>query len=120
MEAKMQVPETIFMPDVGCFVNNVSAARTRPDDIPYHREKKPCVWEWISVKDMLPPPYTAVLTCNINGVSQDERDPIIGAWQNENGLIWFEPWRDNEITPTHWMPLPDPPSGAPISVEEAT
>jgi len=70
--------------------------------------------KWISVEERLPVANNAVLTCDMNGICQDERDPLVGAWQNEDGgVLWFRVWfPDSEgwgLTPTHWMPLPDPP-----------
>ena len=69
--------------------------------------------EWISVEDRLPKPYRAVLTCNAKGICQDERDPLVGAWQNEGEMFWFRVWcpkPGQRLTPTHWMPLPEPPA----------
>ena len=62
--------------------------------------------EWISVKDRLPVQYTPVLCCDVNGICQDERDPVISAYCDG---IWIEPWGKKEYIITHWQPLPEPP-----------
>lgn len=65
---------------------------------------------WIPVSKQLPELGTAVLTCNIDGISYDEREPFIG-YINESDRKWYRPWTNpaQELTPTHWMPLPDIP-----------
>jgi hypothetical protein len=66
--------------------------------------------QWISVKDRLPEIGDAVLTCNTGGISSDEREPLIG-FIEEKDKKWYRPWvvPSQELTPTHWMPFPDPP-----------
>lgn len=57
--------------------------------------------EWISVKDRLPEQYSFVLSFNGLGV----------------GEAFFDGWRflgackDEILSTTHWMPLPEPPKG---------
>jgi len=73
---------------------------------------------WISVKDKLPPVDVPVWIYDpeIGG-------PIIGGrsdggegwlWCECYGQHWYDGWQasdfeQDDITPTHWMPLPDPP-----------
>jgi hypothetical protein len=61
--------------------------------------------EWISVNDKLPGKGDPVLTCDINGICMDEREPVIG-FIDEGDNKWYMTWTECELTPTHWMPLP--------------
>lgn len=58
------------------------------------------VQEWISVKDRLPEKNTDVLIYNI--------EEYIGSDFLTKDGKWF--WNE-ELPPTHWMPLPEPPKG---------
>lgn len=72
--------------------------------------------EWISVKDRLPQKEEAVLMafwCEENG----HGNMAVGFCREEYGHIgWFSFtdesfYTDCDATPTHWMPLPEPPGG---------
>lgn len=60
---------------------------------------------WVSVLDRLPAPHDYVLTyCTA--------DPIdIGYLSALGDGVWFRAVDDYPIDPTHWMPLPSPPTG---------
>ena len=58
------------------------------------------VQEWISVNDRLPEKNTDVLIYNI--------EEYIGSDFLTKDGKWF--WNE-ELPPTHWMPLPEPPKG---------
>lgn len=53
---------------------------------------------------------------------EEDGDPVIGAFVDFKGKEpsgYHNGWFDNisgqyEITPTHWMPLPDPPTAEPV------
>jgi hypothetical protein len=81
--------------------------------------------EWIKVSDNIPLPNTAVLLCLVDGETQDDRDARIGWWEElenpqhypRDRMVWTyaapNVWNRIECvrgrTPTHWMPLPEPP-----------
>jgi len=54
---------------------------------------------WISVKERLPEDGVQVLVCD------SETSPCIGWYRKEQDQ--FFGW-DNDLFPTHWMPLPEP------------
>ena len=58
------------------------------------------VQEWISVDDRLPEKNTDVLIYNIEEYIGSDFLTKYGKW------FWNE-----ELPPTHWMPLPEPPKG---------
>ena len=58
------------------------------------------VQEWISVKDRLPEKNADVLIYNI--------EEYVGTDFLTKDGKWF--WNE-ELPPTHWMPLPQPPKG---------
>lgn len=63
--------------------------------------------EWISVEKELPPPYEEVLATN-----EYDRWMVIAERKKTR---WFNSWDVNNnqavpIFPTHWMPLPEPPT----------
>ena len=70
------------------------------------------VQEWISVKDRLPEDVENVL-CYESGKLY-----IAFCEDYEENVVWWDyvaydrddTW--NEVCPTHWMPLPQPPKGA--------
>lgn len=62
---------------------------------------------WRDVREELPEVGDSVLTCNIMGICADEREPVTGFIDMEDGK-WYRPWTNEELTPTHWMPLPNP------------
>jgi hypothetical protein len=55
-------------------------------------------YEWVSVKDEMPPEDEAILAWNKEGF------PMIDVW---SGKMWGCAWTVDEIS--HWMPLPEPP-----------
>jgi hypothetical protein len=55
-------------------------------------------WEWIPVTERLPEPYTVVLG---GSVVMGEWVEFLTAWHKTH-------WYKSE--PTHWMPLPAPPT----------
>lgn len=64
--------------------------------------------DWKRVEEELPEYFNSVLCCNMNGISLDEQDPVIGVL-NDDG-VWTEPWHPwAELTVTHWQYLPDLP-----------
>ena len=56
---------------------------------------------WISVKERLPEENTAVIAATDRGV-------VFQCWYAYDG---WDLWEGNEVTITHWMPLPEPPKG---------
>ena len=65
--------------------------------------------EWISVNERMPEPDKDVLLCFGLG---DFRMAVGGKYELDEG--WYsitdaEYYTDCDTTPTHWMPLPDPP-----------
>ena len=57
--------------------------------------------EWISVEDRLPGTYEQVVIIG--------RDPA-GYWYRKVLALDDVGWMGQpEVTPTHWMPLPEPP-----------
>lgn len=71
-------------------------------------------WNWISVKDRLPPENETVLVflnnqeielmayCKYFGYLKKENEPIEYCWGGYNGAYDID-------QVTHWMPLPEPP-----------
>lgn len=65
--------------------------------------------KWISVKDQLPPKDTAAMYLvylipkNFGDAPYEIGIFIHGEWQ------LFKKLRTYSISPTHWMPLPEPP-----------
>lgn len=65
--------------------------------------------EWISVNERMPEPDKDVLLCFGLG---DFRMAVGGKYELDEG--WYsitdaEYYTDCDTTPTHWMPLPEPP-----------
>ena len=60
---------------------------------------------WISVNESLPEPNSdCVLVCNSNGLTFDEREPIIAFLENDRK--WYQPWIDKEVkSVTHWRKI---------------
>ena len=77
--------------------------------------------KWISVDDELPNNSNGVLICNDNGVGEgyyhrwarDENGGIVGMEDSDlkDGWEWAGEGFKVEPQPTHWMPLPLPPTG---------
>ena len=68
--------------------------------------------KWISVKDRLPEEFESVLVCNLNGITQDERDIEIAILHEDKIFYYVAPWNYDLFSiakATHWMPLPEPP-----------
>jgi hypothetical protein len=68
-------------------------------------------YKWISVEKKLPKDYETVLGCNCSG----EIDLVaVVCWHDSYG--WHDNLGDDEdhddITITHWQPLPDPPKAS--------
>lgn len=68
--------------------------------------------EWISVKERLPNENQEILFCN-NDIRDWNGNPVqttahCGYFANNGN---FYSWLDSldRFTPTHWMPLPEPP-----------
>ena len=61
--------------------------------------------EWISVEDRLPEKAVPVLICNPHWA--------YCVVANYAGCgVWMDTWHQRmTYTPTHWMPLPEPPGG---------
>lgn len=59
--------------------------------------------DWISVKDRLPEDREDVLLCGPNCL------PCIGWYRRESdGFLSLD--SEDDVYPTHWMPLPPPPA----------
>ena len=63
--------------------------------------------EWISVKDKLPPENTDVLIWF-------KRNAAVGViinceWNVNSGDGWVTGVFEDDVQPTYWMPLPEPP-----------
>ncbi len=70
------------------------------------------VWEWISVKDRLPPIYQMVLITGKNG-DGGSFGVIKGSYDGHN-YNWYRDDIGHYVNSrgdivTHWMPLPEPP-----------
>ena len=70
--------------------------------------------EWISVKDLPPPPLTDVLLYDGKEIAigwnesvQPEETPVY--WTMYGGGLGMSRWFDDDEV-THWMPLPEPPT----------
>lgn len=55
--------------------------------------------KWISVEERLPEKNTAVIAASDNGI-------VFQCLYAYNG---WDLWESNEVSITHWMPLPEPP-----------
>jgi len=68
--------------------------------------------EWISVKNRMPEPYIDVFvypykdfTCGEGRIATwDSCANLFEVRCEDSHQVWFE-----EVEPTHWMPLPEPP-----------
>jgi len=64
---------------------------------------------WRETSKILPEVGVVVLTYDHYGMTADEREVMIGFIDMDDGH-WYIPWTEEEIKPTHWQPLPLPPT----------
>ena len=59
------------------------------------------IQQWVSVEERLPEENTAVIAATDRGI-------VFQCWYAYDG---WDLWEGNEVTITHWMPIPEPPKG---------
>lgn len=59
--------------------------------------------EWVSVKDSLPKESNNYIVC------EKGNDTSYECWYDDNSKSWYHD-RGGYQSPTHWMPLPSPPT----------
>jgi hypothetical protein len=75
------------------------------------------VMEWISVDERLPEYDRVVLICRYNNHNKETRQLIVSYAMRSSTDSAGEHWHELTfdmlsiwVSPTHWMPLPDPPA----------
>lgn len=63
--------------------------------------------QWISVKERLPKRNQNVLLFTKRDFKED--DKVVKGWRDAYGFASAECHEEEDIFPTHWMPLPEPP-----------
>ena len=95
-------------PSVGLCGFAFKVLREEIEKIIAERDALATAQEWISVKDLLPPPETDVMVAFDDG-------EVWCLWQNwrgsdeENPLLYYVDYPDKTHEVTHWKPMPKPP-----------